>query len=303
MRKLGRGPSFSHEEEPGANPVNMKTDKWLNDAWKGLGWGVEYALNHNRCMFVRFFAFLVWVLLAAAAVFWLLRLTVSAPAAPVHTVLVGESVALQGDLTRLLGAAAIKPNTPASAPSVSSEASRFKLMGLMAPQAVASRTRPVPGHGWALISVDGKLARTFTVGGAVDGELVLQSVSLRTAAIGPSNGDALVRLELPPLPQASTGTLAAAPTYDGGQVQPSSRATQQQPIPVSPPPSTDAFIPPPPGVIQAEPDGNMSSEAIAPLPGAEQPSQQQPSSPEGRPPQRSYIPTPPRSNSNLRQRY
>jgi general secretion pathway protein C len=244
-------------------------------------------------MFVRFFAFFIWALLAAAAVFWLLRLTVSAPTAPDYTVVVGENVALQGDLTRLLGAATAPAVAAASAPPLSAEASRFKLVGVMAPPARQART--VRGHGWALIAVDGKLPRTYSVGGAIDGDLVLQNVSLRTADIGPSNGNPLVKLELPPLAQAATGALPSAPNGDGGLAQP----PQQQFNPVAPPPPAaqgDAFVPPPPAAM-LDPEGNPIPEAAMQqqAPAAAQPA----IAPEARP--RTRIPVPPRGNSTLQQ--
>ncbi len=248
---------------------------------------LQNCLNDNRCMFVRFFAFFVWALVAAAAVFWLLRLGVSAPTAPDHTVVVGESVARQSDLTRLLGAAAPAPVQGPTPVAPAAEASRFKLMGVMAPP--AAQAHPVRGHGWALIAIDGKLPRTFTVGGAVDGDLVLQSVSLRRAAIGPSNGNPLVQLELPPLPQAATGSLSNVMNNDGGQ--PSSPAV---PPPVISQPDADAFIPPPPAMQMVDPEGNPMPADAGQIPAA----QPQPTPmPEGR--LRSRIP--PRGNSNLQQ--
>jgi general secretion pathway protein C len=202
-------------------------------------------------MFVRFFAFFIWALLAAAAVFWLLSLSVSAPVAPDNTVVVGENVTLQGDLTRLLGAAPALAAPASAAPPVSAEASRFKLLGVMAPP--AAQARPVRGHGWALIAVDGKLPRNYSVGGVVEGELVLQSVSLRTADIGPSNGNPLVKLELPPLPQAATGSLPNVPNAEGGQASGS-------PAVMPTAPSADAYIPPPPSAVMLDPEGNPIAE-------------------------------------------
>jgi general secretion pathway protein C len=77
----------------------------------------------------------------------------------------------------------------------------------MAPKAAAASARP--GQGVALIAVDGKPPKAFVVGSSLDTNLVLQSVSLRTAAIGPAQGAAAVTLELPPLAAAATGTLPA----------------------------------------------------------------------------------------------
>ena len=81
---------------------------------------------------------------------------------------------------------------------------------------MAPKGRPdaaASGQGVALIAVDGKPAKAFGVGARLDSDLVLQSVSLRTASIGPAQGAASVKLELPPLPlppPASCRPLGAA---------------------------------------------------------------------------------------------
>jgi general secretion pathway protein C len=147
----------------------------------------------------RLSAFVIWALVAASAAFWGLRLMARSPQAPAHTVSVGDAASVGGDLTRLLG---VPPVAAVAAVATPEMASRFRLTGVMA-------GKP-PGHkGVALIAVDGKLPRAFQVGSAVDGELVLQSVSLRSAAIGPVQGTPAVVLELPPLPPPATGTLPA----------------------------------------------------------------------------------------------
>lgn len=157
-------------------------------------------------MLARVSAFVVWALVAATAVFWGLRLSVRAPAAPAHTLPVGDSAALRGDLSRLLGAA---PAPEAAAAPVAPElASRFKLLGIMAPKGA----KPDSGVGVALLAVDGKPPRAFAVGARIDESLVLQSVSLRSASIGPDKGEAALRLELPPPLPPATGTLPAPGT-------------------------------------------------------------------------------------------
>jgi general secretion pathway protein C len=63
---------------------------------------------------------------------------------------------------------------------------------------VADRT----SSGAALISVDGQPAKPFRVGAPVEGQLVLKSVSPRQAQLATSlDSPALVRLDMPPLPQ------------------------------------------------------------------------------------------------------
>lgn len=155
-------------------------------------------------MLARLTAFLVWALVAATAVFWGLRLLVRPPAAPAHTVAVGDASALRGDLTRLLGAT---PSAPSAAAAPAPElASRFKLLGVMA-------SKQTQGEGFALIAVDAKPARAYAVGAPLDGDLVLKSVGLRTAAIGPAQGAPALTLEVPALPTAATGALP--PLADG----------------------------------------------------------------------------------------
>lgn len=161
-------------------------------------------MNHNQSMLARFAAFLVWAVVAASVVFWGLRLLVRAPAAPPHSIAVAGAAAATGDLTRLLGAAPVAATAAALAPDA---AARFKLHGVMAPK--AGPAAPPSGQGVALISVDGKPARAFAIGARLDRDLVLQSVSLRSASIGPAAGGASVKLEIPPLPMPATGKLAA----------------------------------------------------------------------------------------------
>ena len=175
-------------------------------------------------MLARLCALVVWALVAATTVFWGLRLLVRAPPAPTAAVVVGDATSTRVDLTRLLGAT---PVAVAAAPGVLTEAgSRFRLLGIMAPKPSATGR----AHGVALIAVDGKLPRAYQVGAAVDGEMLLQSVSLRSAALGSARGGPGVTLELPPLPTAATGTLPA-PGQMSGQIP--GQLPGQAPVPVS----------------------------------------------------------------------
>lgn len=168
-------------------------------------------------MFARLSAFVIWSLVAATAVFWALRLGASPAPVPPYAVAVGNSVAVRGDLSRLFGA----PQRAAALAQATPEApSRFKLLGVMAPR--SSTAQAEVGHGLALIAVDGKPAKAYAVGARLDSDLVLQSVGLRTASIGPAQGARSVLLELPALPPPNSGVLpppgvaapvpAAAPT-------------------------------------------------------------------------------------------
>ena len=175
-------------------------------------------MNDNRRMPARLSAFVIWALVAASAVFWGLRLAVRSPQAPAYTVSVGDAASVGGDLTRLLGTPPVAAAATVATPEI---AARFRLTGVMAP-------KPPATQGVALIAVDGKLPRAFRVGASIDGDLVLQSVSLRTAAIGPPQGTTAVVLELPPLPPAATGSLP--PVDMGGMPAP------PPPANVAPPP-------------------------------------------------------------------
>lgn len=164
-------------------------------------------------MLARLSAFVIWALVAATAVFWGLRLFVRPSAPPPYAVAVGDASAMRGDLTRLLGSAPVAEPAATIAPEASA---RFQLLGIMAPKASSGGTSS--NQGVALIAVDGNMPKAYAVGASLDGELVLQSVSLRSASIGGSRGGAAaITLELPPPAPAATGTLggvgapAAAP--------------------------------------------------------------------------------------------
>ncbi len=175
-------------------------------------------------MFARISALVVWALVAATVVFWGLRLFARPPGAPPGAIAVDDASMVRGDLTRLLGAP-LAQAVAAPVPVVEG-ASRFKLLGVMAP-----RRAPGTGNGGvALIAVDGKPARAFTVGAPLDDALVLQSVSLRAASIGPADGPSALTLQMPPLPSAATGVLPPA----GGAPVPAARFVPsfQPPLPV-----------------------------------------------------------------------
>jgi general secretion pathway protein C len=161
-------------------------------------------------MFARLSAFVIWSLVAATAVFWALRLSASPPEVPPYAVAVGNAVTVRGDLSRLFGA---PPRAASLAQGTPEAPSRFKLLGVMAPRSHEAQAEL--GHGLALIAVDGKPAKAYAVGARLDSGLVLQSVGLRTAAIGPAQGARSVLLELPALPPPNSGVLpppgAAAP--------------------------------------------------------------------------------------------
>ena len=190
-------------------------------------------MNDNRRMLARLCAFVIWALVAATAVFWGLRLFVPAPRAPLYTVAVGDATALNGDLTRLLGAAPVAPDAAAEV-AAPEAASRFRLIGVMAPRSAAASA--AAGSGVALIAVDGKPPKAYAVGSRVDEGITLQSVGLRGASIAMGPGQPPVRLELAPLPPPATGTLPAAMSANEAEAPPP-MPMPPQPIPGRPAPA------------------------------------------------------------------
>jgi general secretion pathway protein C len=160
------------------------------------------AFHDNRRMFARLSAFVIWSLVAATGIFWILRLSASPPQVPPYAVAVGNAVSVRGDLSRLFGAPQRAPSLAQATPEAPS---RFKLVGVMAPRSNTAQAEV--GHGLALIAVDGKPAKPFVVGARLDSDLVLQAVGLRTASIGPAQGARSVLLELPALPAPNSGVL------------------------------------------------------------------------------------------------
>jgi len=154
-------------------------------------------------MFAKLGAFVIWALAAASATFWALRLGSSPLPVPAHAGTVVASSGSAASVTRLLGGNN-RPSGPATAQASPALSSRFKLIGLMAPAAGTE------GPGVALIAVDGKTPRAYAVGSPVEGDLVLQTLGHRTAAIGPRDAPAAFTLELPVLPPPQTGTLQPA---------------------------------------------------------------------------------------------
>lgn len=165
----------------------------------------------------RLSAFVIWILVAFAAAFWGLRLLSNPSPVPAHALAVSAAGGARGDLTRLLGA---EPVAVAAAESPAS--SRFKLLGVMAAKQQGDDVAP----GFALISIDGKPARAYAAGAPVEDQLVLKSVSLRSASLGPRDGAASFVLEVPRLPAPNTGSLP--PIRMDGSDNPVAPAPQAQ---------------------------------------------------------------------------
>ncbi|WP_200228382.1 hypothetical protein [Rubrivivax gelatinosus] len=158
-------------------------------------------------MTTRWWAFGVWAVVAASAVYWALKLVKPAPATPPQATVVAMAAGLQGDLSRLLGADAVDAE-----PEPTAESSRFELLGVVA-------SRSAEREGVALIAVDGKPPKAFRVGAVVDGETVVKSVQQREVRLGPRDGAATVSLDIAAAAPAATGRLPAP-----GAAQPAARA-------------------------------------------------------------------------------
>src|SRR5574341_1025769 len=133
-------------------------------------------------MAARVSAFIVWAVVAASLAFWGLRMFVRATPVPAQATPVSTAQAARGDIVRLFAL----PRSEPSAPAQPALASRFKLVGVMAPKAGAAAS--APGYGIALIAIDDKPARAYAVGARLDEGLVLQNVSMRSMSIGPEQG-------------------------------------------------------------------------------------------------------------------
>jgi general secretion pathway protein C len=176
----------------------------------------------------------VWLLVAACAAYWGLKVFVQAPALPSTTRTVADAQALRGDLAVVLGRTA---EAQVDAPVVA-VSSRFKLIGVLAPPSPQAAA-----EGLALIAIDGKPPKAYRVGAAVDGDLVLQRVSTRGADLGARDAtSASVALEVPPLPPPAVGRPGGSlptPSYTPRPLPMPAATPVQRPRPMPMPASTD----------------------------------------------------------------
>jgi len=137
----------------------------------------------------RIATFLVAGLTSASIAWW--GLTLNTPSAGLPLVDSRPSPQIDASaLGRALGAGTMSATQDTTPTPV---AITIQLLGVVASEA---------GQGHALMAVGGAPAKTFKVGSAVSDGLVLQSVSARSAKLGPTlAGPASQTLELPPLPK------------------------------------------------------------------------------------------------------
>jgi general secretion pathway protein C len=183
---------------------------------------------------VRGASFALWALAAASVVYWGFRLgggsSVKLPAPVARQAPPVDPAAI----ARLLGAAPGGGAAPAAAPSL---ASRLQLVGVVA--GVSS------GGGAAIISVDGKPAKPFRVGAAIEDGVVLQSVRGRQAVLAAGGAGApLLTLELPPLRGTAVSQAPISPAPPGLLSAP--------PLPPAQPPMAQPASPPATPAPQAQ---------------------------------------------------
>lgn len=196
-------------------------------------------------MLQRLITLSVWILVGWTALSLGLRLWPQGQQAPAGAPASLTERPPPADLSKLLGAAAVTASVDAEPPPPP-EASRFQLLGVVAPRQPALQTR----EGVALLSVDGGPARAFRVGQTVDGRFSLLRVDARGAGLG-DQGQVSMELSLPALPPPATGVLPgvapapmAAPPVLPVQPQP-----HMQPVPAEPLRSAQ------PGSMQEDPPG------------------------------------------------
>lgn len=197
----------------------------------------------------------LWALAAGSSAYWALKLggasaPVNAPLQAPRTVAAADPAAI----ARLLGATSGSAAAPAS-PAAPSLASRLKLVGVVAGER--------SGQGAAVISVDGKPARPFRVGVAIEEGLVLQSVRGRTAVVAATpDGPPLLTLELP---QPRPGQTTAPAPLPPPRIAP-------------PPPPAAAIEPPAAPAAPQPPEAESAAEAAPPVASPPRPLQLPPGS-------------------------
>jgi general secretion pathway protein C len=146
-------------------------------------------MNTHRVWAPRVTTFSAAALAAASMTYWVLKWSVSAELQLAPVTMVDDAPVDSQALVRLLGGASAVSVASAS-PSASS---RFALLGVLAGGG---------SRGTALISVDGKPAKPYKVGGVVADNLVLQSVAARRAVLAAgANAAPELMLEMKPLPR------------------------------------------------------------------------------------------------------
>jgi general secretion pathway protein C len=208
-------------------------------------------------MLSRWLAFVVWALLGATVVTWLLQFMSAPLPVPAHAIAVDTAASVRTDMTRLFG----KPAAAASEAAPTQVADdRLKLIGL-----AASLSPTDSASSLALISLDGKPPKSYRIGSVIDGDRQVLAIRKGSVDIGPSGGPVAFSLTLPGLPPPATGTPQSmggpvpgvapgqAPAMAPGAVPQPPPAVEMQPQPAAPPPPVEAQPIAPPQVPPAQP--------------------------------------------------
>lgn len=138
---------------------------------------------------VKLTTLLLWATAAAVVVFWVLRFAGSA-SERLPAIAAAQPVQANAQaMAKALGAVAV----PVAA--ATPVASRYSLLGVLAGNQ--------SGAGAAVIAVEGKGGKAIRVGEAVEEGVILQSLGVREARLGPLNGPVSTVLQLPRPPIAA----------------------------------------------------------------------------------------------------
>lgn len=179
----------------------------------------------------------VWALVLASAVFWALKVFSSRTVLPPNTQIPARSLAMGGELRRLLGTSekAVEEEGPVDT------SDRFHLLGVVAPRGADHSPQGV-----ALIAVGDQPPKAWRTGSVVDGDTVLLAVSQRSVQLGPRGGPATTELTLPeptpiaapprqalnqmnrPVPMMPAGVPGQSPVQHQPQAQPVQRNAPPQ---------------------------------------------------------------------------
>jgi len=180
----------------------------------------------------------VWALVLASAVFWALKVFSSRTVLPPNTQIPTPSLAMGGELRRLLGTS-VKAVEEDDGPTGSSD--RFHLLGVVAPRGADHSPQGV-----ALIAVDDQPPKAWRTGSVVDGDTVLLAVNHHSVQLGPRGGPATTELTLPeptpiaapprqalnqlnrPVPMMPAGVPGQSPVQHQPQAQPVQRNAPPQ---------------------------------------------------------------------------
>jgi general secretion pathway protein C len=210
---------------------------------------------------VRGTSFALWALAGASAVAWGLKLSgnshaVTVPPPPARQAPPVDPVAL----ARLLGGTPAAAGAPMTAPSL---ASRFHLLGVAA--------GAHSGQGAAVISIDGKPARSYRVGSTLEEGIVLQAVHGREAELGaPGRNEPMVVLQVPALKMESVQGVTLPPGAAPSPMSAAAPSTEAAPAPGPAPAPAPAPItePAPSSIIPHAPmTGASPMTAPEPAPG------------------------------------